>query len=1061
MEKSLLPSDPKSASGRHALSLVWDLPRQSLSLALPALVLSKLMRILHGADDDGGLCEFIDASRKDPRQRLLLESEMSLPLGVLCVNQEKNEEARSLLRSAQVTLLSRLVQCSTLSEKSMLSHLKSVQALSELQDFVALIMHPARNADEVKGIVSNWGSLQTSSGDYATTAQYLAWYRNLYLHFLKRTFNLEDSFVNQTRAASHMGVIKSALANTNPHLAHRHLTKLERIHTDAQTECQMNFFKTQMSIMRGTWKKPEERLPYLVEAWSKYLSKVDSFIKSQTSKHDQIEGHYLLLEGSLCFKVCEAIREMKQSWRADAKEMKTLASKFPTVDAHRKESWYKELLPCSQNGFLKAVQLMSSKSETLAALQDPHTTIFGFYEDCLEGWRDYVDVHQLRRCFLKAVLQGMAAGSTVAHFRFPRLIHLMEDDPSLIEVFRTHSKKVPVWMSLLWLSHLFIYFDKAPGPALHPLFKELTQKYPQAVVYPFEVSRPSFDFSTEVGSRSKKTFEEMKAALDRLSLVHQFIAAVSLVHVPHIEMKDYVSEVSRLRDPGSIRDILKECYKTFIAPPRQAMHEKGSIYLKPDAIMRKAKSLYEARYGTNLNKMNSASVKELKNFANELLSNLREISKAKDLPSTLQSYSPWLATFNSARHSQELEIPGQYHGRSEPLPEYHTKVSSFDPALLLLKSLRLPIRLTIVGSDEKDHHVLVKSGEDLRTDQRVEGVLSLLNNIYESHSSSHLSQKPSLVTYVVTPLSTTVGILEWVSDTLRLEDMLFSSLSESEAKQVERVAAAYANHSSWEFSPKMMKRDECVNKFKDVVNGIPWDLLRRGLLQLASGHEGFFHLRNTFLSSFATLCVSHWLLGIGDRHVTNVLFGLKTGRVIGIDFGHHFESATQFLPFPELMPFRLTPQIVNVAQPLGLHGQLRETMIACLAALRDQRQVIMSTVEAFVKEPTKDWLSFVSRLQEDSEGVDKFSARKMEDFSKKLRGSNPARILASIVERNSRVTAARRSSEFKDVVLGKGVSRKRDTDGHLSVAEQVDILIELATDPNILGRTWAGWKPFF
>jgi len=28
------------------------------------------------------------------------------------------------------------------------------------------------------------------------------------------------------------------------------------------------------------------------------------------------------------------------------------------------------------------------------------------------------------------------------------------------------------------------------------------------------------------------------------------------------------------------------------------------------------------------------------------------------------------------------------------------------------------------------------------------------------------------------------------------------------------------------------------------------------------------------------------------------------------------------------------------------------------------------------------------------------------------------------------------------------------------VAEQVDVLIEQATDPNILGRTWQGWAPW-
>jgi DNA-dependent protein kinase catalytic subunit len=32
--------------------------------------------------------------------------------------------------------------------------------------------------------------------------------------------------------------------------------------------------------------------------------------------------------------------------------------------------------------------------------------------------------------------------------------------------------------------------------------------------------------------------------------------------------------------------------------------------------------------------------------------------------------------------------------------------------------------------------------------------------------------------------------------------------------------------------------------------------------------------------------------------------------MVGIDFGHAFGSATQFLPVPELVPFRLTRRVL-------------------------------------------------------------------------------------------------------------------------------------------------------
>lgn len=59
--------------------------------------------------------------------------------------------------------------------------------------------------------------------------------------------------------------------------------------------------------------------------------------------------------------------------------------------------------------------------------------------------------------------------------------------------------------------------------------------------------------------------------------------------------------------------------------------------------------------------------------------------------------------------------------------------------------------------------------------------------------------------------------------------------------------------------------------------------------------EAFLSLRSHFASSHALLCISHWVLGIGDRHLSNFMINTETGGMIGIDFGHAFGSATQVL----------------------------------------------------------------------------------------------------------------------------------------------------------------------
>lgn len=62
---------------------------------------------------------------------------------------------------------------------------------------------------------------------------------------------------------------------------------------------------------------------------------------------------------------------------------------------------------------------------------------------------------------------------------------------------------------------------------------------------------------------------------------------------------------------------------------------------------------------------------------------------------------------------------------------------------------------------------------------------------------------------------------------------------------------------------------------------------------MSASPEAFLTLRKQFSTSYGTMCVAHWLLGIGDRHASNTMISTATGGVIGIDFGHSFGTATE------------------------------------------------------------------------------------------------------------------------------------------------------------------------
>lgn len=82
--------------------------------------------------------------------------------------------------------------------------------------------------------------------------------------------------------------------------------------------------------------------------------------------------------------------------------------------------------------------------------------------------------------------------------------------------------------------------------------------------------------------------------------------------------------------------------------------------------------------------------------------------------------SLWFEEYNMSDW-MKLEVPGITYSRFEqPLPWNKVFIDSFDNNILTLTSIRKPKRISILGSNEKTYMLLVKGGEDVRLDQRVE-----------------------------------------------------------------------------------------------------------------------------------------------------------------------------------------------------------------------------------------------------------------------------------------------------------------------------------------------------
>ncbi len=407
-----------------------------------------------------------------------------------------------------------------------------------------------------------------------------------------------------------------------------------------------------------------------------------------------------------------------------------------------------------------------------------------------------------------------------------------------------------------------------------------------------------------------------------------------------------------------------------------------------------------------------------------------------------------------------------------------------------MSSLRRPKCITIRGNDQKDHRFLVKGGEDQRQDQRIETLFELINDLLKSDSRCY-QRNLSIKTYQVIPMTHKLALIQWMSDTRTLKSIFEEPNCQEQTSEASKYYYEFINQVTEEKSIQITEKTNLAyiayprqlvcKEFEKIQNKLSWDVLRKYVRSLASSTEAYFVLRNQFISSYAVASACQYILGIGDRHLSNWMIDLKNGQAIGIDFGMAFGHATMNIAVPELMPIRLTRQILKLIAPLEHRGLFESSMLHTLRALRENNDLLMCILDVFIKEPSVDWIGSAARiakrnLNEEMQytaGV-QYAKSRINSVRNKLYGINPC-----VITRDDLMSGIHMESRFLkyfiNVAMGLDMIdektncyklervrlfKEKGEKYRLSVEEQVKCIIEQSTDLNILGRCWVGWQPF-
>uniref|UniRef100_F7DR67 DNA-dependent protein kinase catalytic subunit n=1 Tax=Monodelphis domestica TaxID=13616 RepID=F7DR67_MONDO len=678
------------------------------------------------------------------------------------------------------------------------------------------------------------------------------------------------------------------------------------------------------------------------------------------------------------------------------------------------------------------VQPHTIEHVNVAGIIDAYMTLVNFCDKHLrkeEESTSVIDTVELRTypaLVVDKMLKALKLNSKEARLKFPRLLQILERYPEeTLDLMTKEMSSIPCWQFIGWISQMMALLDKDEAVAVQHTVAEIADNYPQAIIYPFMISSENYSFKdTSAGHKKKEFVSRIKSKLDQGGVVQDFINALEQLSNPELLFKDWTDDEStQIPGLGAFR-------KKFIL----GMYTYGKEFDK--------------HFGKRGSKLLTMKYSDFNNIAVCLLNKMKEESKPPG--ESLKSAQPWDEATSKVEFLRN-ELEGQYDGKGKPLPEYHAKITGFDERVKVMASIRKPKRIIIRGNDEREYPFLVKGGEDLRQDQRIEQLFEVMNIIL-SQDAACSQRNMRLKTYHVIPMTTRgprapqSEYITWLTKITGKQDV-----------------------SAYMLMYKRANRTEAVTSHRNRESRVPADLLRRAFLRMSTTPEAFLALRAHFASSHALLCVSHWILGIGDRHLSNFMIHMETGGMVGIDFGHAFGSATQFLPVPELMPFRLTRQFINLMLPMKETGLLYSVMVHALRAFRSDPGLLLSTMDVFVKEPSLDWKNFEQKMlkkggswtrEVNMTEINWYPLQKINYAKRKLAGANPAVITCDELRLGHEKSAAFEC--FVSVARGSkdhNIRAQEPEDG-LSEEIQVKCLIDQATDPNVLGRTWIGWEPW-
>ena len=356
-----------------------------------------------------------------------------------------------------------------------------------------------------------------------------------------------------------------------------------------------------------------------------------------------------------------------------------------------------------------------------------------------------------------------------------------------------------------------------------------------------------------------------------------------------------------------------------------------------------------------------------------------------------------------------------------PFAEDAVTIDGWEDHVDVLSSLMRPKKVVVIGSDGQRYPLLAKPKDDLRKDTRMIEFMTLANRLM-LRSAQCRRRRLEVRCYGVTPLGDDSGLIEWAANVLPIRsvvkeqwDQARVSYSHHEVRakyDAAKVAAAGRGEKA--------RVDALARWCEGMMKDLP-PVLHLWFVESFRAPSAWFDARLSYARSLGVMSMLGYAVGLGDRHLENLLIDATSGAAMHVDFGCLFDHGLN-LEHPERVPFRLTQNLIHAMGVTGVEGVFRRVCELTLEQLRTHREALLDVIGTLRHDPLVDWRK--RNAQEDESGV-KDSAEATKEL-KKI------------------------DSKLNGIIESRGPTP-------LTVSGQVQALIAEATDINNLSQMYIWW----